>query len=66
MITSVLLGIIANQFCFETGCDADWISSTLNIVLTLLKWLNTNRQAVNIQHACCSHKNAIVNENNYN
>ena len=37
MITSVLLDIIANQFCFETGCDADWISPTVNIVLSLLK-----------------------------
>ena len=33
-----------------------------NIVLSSVKKLNTNWQAVNLQHACRSRKNVILNE----
>ena len=37
-----------------------------NIVPSLIKLLNRNWLAVNLQHARCSHKNVIVNEKKLN
>ena len=39
---------------------AGGIFQIVYIVLSLIKSLSTNWQAVNLQHACCSHRNVIL------
>ena len=50
------------MFCLPFERVAGGIFQIVNIVQSLVKQLNTNEQAVNIQHACCSHMNVILYE----
>ena len=50
------------MFCLLCQHVASGIFQIANIVPGLVKLLNTNWQSVSLQHACCSHKNKILNE----
>ena len=50
------------MFCLPFEYVTGGIFQIANIVLSLVKKLNTNWQAINLQHACSSHKNIILNE----
>ena len=69
MVNSAHLGITANECCFETGCFVYHENGRQN--LSNCKHCSKLDQVTNhklagskLQHACCSRKNLILNENN--